>query len=171
MFCILSVVASVAFAAIASATTIPLTPVNRTSSLLGLPAAERLRATYFKTRDYAAGSTTTVPATQLAYVQYTLSVGVGSPPTYYSIVLDTGSSNTFVGCVLPQIIASRVLKSQDGSAEPESHTSVRAPVYRRTRRSTSLMALASSPVLNVRRFPIRTRRSVLRFYQFIIARQ
>jgi len=34
---------------------------------------------------------------EIAAVTYTMSVGVGSPPTDYTLVIDTGSSNTWVG--------------------------------------------------------------------------
>ncbi|KAH9944871.1 acid protease [Amylocystis lapponica] len=97
MFRSLSALTLVASAAIVGAVTLNLDPVNgRTGSyLLGVPEADRARAAFLKSRGSA--RVTTVPATQLAYVQYTLSVGVGSPATYYNIVLDTGSSNTFVG--------------------------------------------------------------------------
>ncbi|GBE83524.1 Polyporopepsin [Sparassis crispa] len=92
------VAGSVSLAAGAAApVTLNLNPVQGRSGayLEGLPTAERARAALLKTRGQSAA--TTVPATQLAYVQYTASVGVGSPPTYYNIVIDTGSSNTFVG--------------------------------------------------------------------------
>jgi len=36
-------------------------------------------------------------AVQNAVVTYTTQVGVGSPPTYYTLLIDTGSSNTWVG--------------------------------------------------------------------------
>ncbi|KAG1747746.1 acid protease [Suillus paluster] len=79
-----------------SLVTIPLTKLERTGSYLqGSPYADRARASFLKTR--TAGGSTTVPASNLAYVQYTTSVGVGSPATYYNLVVDTGSSNTFVG--------------------------------------------------------------------------
>ncbi|KIJ21176.1 hypothetical protein PAXINDRAFT_107055 [Paxillus involutus ATCC 200175] len=75
---------------------IPLTKLERTGSYLkGSPDADRARAVYLKSR--AASGPTTVPATNLAYVQYTTSVGIGSPATYYNLVVDTGSSNTFCG--------------------------------------------------------------------------
>lgn len=75
---------------------IPLTKLTPTNSYLaGLPDADRARAAFLKS--FASGGSTTVPASNLAYVQYTTSVGVGSPPTYYNLVVDTGSSNTFVG--------------------------------------------------------------------------
>ncbi|KAG2143757.1 acid protease [Suillus bovinus] len=74
--------------------TIPLTKLERTGPYLqGSPHADRARASLFK----IASDPKTVPASNLAYVQYTTSVGVGSPPTYYNLVIDTGSSNTFVG--------------------------------------------------------------------------
>ncbi|KIJ65377.1 hypothetical protein HYDPIDRAFT_110424 [Hydnomerulius pinastri MD-312] len=75
---------------------LPLTRLERSGSYLkGSPDADRARAAYLKSR--AASGPTTVPATNLAYVQYTTSVGIGSPATYYNLVVDTGSSNTFCG--------------------------------------------------------------------------
>lgn len=79
--------------------TIPLTKLQRTGAYLkGSPDADRARAAFLKS--FTASGPTTVPATNLAYVQYTTSVGIGSPPTYYNLVVDTGSSNTFCGLVL-----------------------------------------------------------------------
>ncbi|EIW85643.1 acid protease [Coniophora puteana RWD-64-598 SS2] len=77
--------------------TLPLNPVTGREGayLKGLPDADRARVKLLKSR--ASSGPTTVPATNLAYVQYTTSVGVGSPATYYNLVVDTGSSNTFVG--------------------------------------------------------------------------
>ncbi|KZT00441.1 acid protease [Laetiporus sulphureus 93-53] len=40
------------------------------------------------------GEATTIPATNLAYMQCTASIGVGNPATYYDLVVDTASSNT-----------------------------------------------------------------------------
>ncbi|KAH9832517.1 acid protease [Rhodofomes roseus] len=92
-----------------AATTLPLSPVSGRSGayLQGAPDAGRARVVHMKERaahvaGYAAGSTT-IPASNLAYVQYTASIGVGSPPTYYNIVVDTGSSNTFVGTGIPYV--------------------------------------------------------------------
>lgn len=78
-------------------TTVSLDPVQgRTGAYMeGTAHAGRARAAAFKNR--AASGPTTIPATNLAYVQYTASIGVGSPATYYNLVVDTGSSNTFVG--------------------------------------------------------------------------
>ncbi|KAG1747768.1 acid protease [Suillus paluster] len=79
-----------------SLVTIPLTKLDRTGSYLqGSPHADRARASFLKTR--TTSGSTTVPASNLAYMQYTTSVGVGSPATYYNLVVDTGSSNTFIG--------------------------------------------------------------------------
>lgn len=75
---------------------IPLTKLQRTGAYLkGSPDADRARAALLKS--YTANGPATVPATNLAYVQYTTSVGIGNPPTYYNLVVDTGSSNTFCG--------------------------------------------------------------------------
>ncbi|KAG1741518.1 acid protease [Suillus paluster] len=43
------------------------------------------------------GAFTNVSVTNMGYSQYVMNVGVGDPPTYYSLVVDTGSSITFVG--------------------------------------------------------------------------
>jgi saccharopepsin len=41
------------------------------------------------------GSSFSFPITNAA-VTYTASVGIGSPPSYYTLLIDTGSSNTWV---------------------------------------------------------------------------
>lgn len=75
---------------------IPLTKLDRTGSYLqGAPQADRERASFLKSQPSSGPKT--IPASNLAYVQYTASVGVGSPATYYDLVVDTGSSITFVG--------------------------------------------------------------------------
>lgn len=82
-----------------SVTSLPLTKVARTGSYLsGSPHVGRARAAFLKA-SASGGPATTIPASNLDYVQYTTSVGVGSPATYYNLVVDTGSSNTFVGSV------------------------------------------------------------------------
>lgn len=74
--------------------TIPLTKLQRAGSYLqGSPHADRARASFLKTTS----GPKTIPATNLAYIQYTTSVGVGNPAAYYNLIIDTGSSNTFVG--------------------------------------------------------------------------
>ncbi|PCH39175.1 aspartic peptidase A1 [Wolfiporia cocos MD-104 SS10] len=92
------VVLAVASASVANAVTkLALDPVKgRTGAYMqGAPDADRARAKLQKSR--GSSDATTIPATNLAYVQYTASIGVGSPATYYNLVVDTGSSNTFVG--------------------------------------------------------------------------
>ncbi|KAG6329087.1 hypothetical protein ID866_10002 [Astraeus odoratus] len=42
-----------------------------------------------------------IPVTNIAANSYVASVGVGSPPTYYNLVVDTGSSNTWIGAGQP----------------------------------------------------------------------
>ncbi|KAG2143540.1 acid protease [Suillus bovinus] len=81
---------------------VPLTkfaPPN--SYLAGLPDADRARAAVLKS--FTCGGPKTVLASNLAYSYYTISVGVGSPPTYYNLIVDTGSSNTFVGTGTPYV--------------------------------------------------------------------
>lgn len=82
-----------------SVVSIPLTKLARTGSNLNWSPhdAGRARTSFLKARK--SGGLVTVPASNLDYVQYTTSVGVGSPATYYNLVVDTGSSNTFVGSV------------------------------------------------------------------------
>ncbi|KZT68718.1 acid protease [Daedalea quercina L-15889] len=94
---------------VGAVTTLSLSPVSGREGayLQGAPDAGRARVALQKERaarvaGFAEGPTT-IPATNLAYVQYTASIGVGSPPTYYNIVVDTGSSNTFVGTGTPYV--------------------------------------------------------------------
>ncbi|KAH9944890.1 acid protease [Amylocystis lapponica] len=47
-------------------------------------------------KSQAASSLFDVSATNGA-VSYTVSTGIGNPPTYYTLIMDTGSSNTWVG--------------------------------------------------------------------------
>ena len=42
------------------------------------------------------GQSTSVPITNVA-AGYTTSVGIGNPPTYYNLVIDSGSSDTWCG--------------------------------------------------------------------------
>jgi len=80
------------------AITIPFNQVQRSGSYLhGLPNSDRHHNGFLKN---VVLDPTTIAATNLAFVQYTVSVGIGSPRTYYEVVVDTGSSNTWVGCVM-----------------------------------------------------------------------
>jgi hypothetical protein len=81
----------------ASVVSIPLTKLHVARNGSYLNWSPQVRASFLKARK--SGDPVTVPASNLDYVQYTTSVGVGSPATYYNLVVDTGSSNTFVGSV------------------------------------------------------------------------
>ncbi|KAF8141387.1 acid protease [Boletus edulis] len=101
-FAALSIVLLTTSSSASSVINIPLTKLQRTGTYLkGSPDADRARAAFLKLR--TASGPTTVPATNLAYVQYTTSVGIGNPPTYYNLVVDTGSSNTFCGTGTPYV--------------------------------------------------------------------
>lgn len=94
-FAALSIVV-LAISASASQLNIQLTKLNRTGGYLeGFAEADRARAQSLKCR--TASGPTTVPATNINYSVWTTSVGIGDPPTYYNLVVDTGSSNTFCG--------------------------------------------------------------------------
>lgn len=61
---------------------------------------DRARIAEFKSRNAAHGpapqaGSSSFPVTN-AVDTYTASVGVGSPPTFYNLLIDTGSSNTWV---------------------------------------------------------------------------
>ncbi|EPT03815.1 hypothetical protein FOMPIDRAFT_1022024 [Fomitopsis schrenkii] len=77
---------------------LPLVRRTNTTSLASLLSNDQARARNIKDRGHAtlsdrAGS---VDVTNTA-VTYVASVGVGSPATQYSLIVDTGSSNTWVG--------------------------------------------------------------------------
>jgi hypothetical protein len=72
------------------AITLPFKQVQGSGAYLqGAAAADLQRALHHRQ---------TIHAVNLGFEQYTVSVGVGDPPTYYELVVDTGSSNTWVGC-------------------------------------------------------------------------
>ena len=85
------------FAYAASAVVVvPFNKVQKSGAFLkGLPNASRERDASFQ----CVKRGMTVPATNLDFVLYSVSIGVGQPPTFYDLILDTGSSNTFLGCV------------------------------------------------------------------------
>ncbi|KAJ3541125.1 hypothetical protein NM688_g6128 [Phlebia brevispora] len=56
-----------------------------------------------------------VPATNQA-VDYVVSVEIGSPPTTYSLLVDTGSSNTWVGAMQPYVQTSTSVQTRDSVA-------------------------------------------------------
>ncbi|KAI0752473.1 acid protease [Daedaleopsis nitida] len=81
-------------------------PLARRFNITGVSnilAADQARAKVLKTRSHAEGkekakaaSVINDPVTNQAAI-YTASVGVGTPPTFYDLIVDTGSSNTWVG--------------------------------------------------------------------------
>lgn len=90
---VLSLVLLATDASASGVVSVPLNGLQRSGSYLkGIAAAGRARAALLKSH-----RPTTVPATNLLYVEYTARVGIGKPPTYYNLVVDTGSSNTFCG--------------------------------------------------------------------------
>ena len=94
----LSIVLLAASASASPVITVPLTKLQRTGSYpKGALFTNRARAVIPKARQ--ASGPTSVPATKVEYLRYATRVGIGSPPTYYNFIVDTGSSNTIVGYV------------------------------------------------------------------------
>ncbi|KAI0942955.1 hypothetical protein AcV7_002235 [Taiwanofungus camphoratus] len=54
----------------------------------------------------------TIPSTSQA-VSYVTSVGIGDPPTYYTLLIDTGSSNTWVGANQPYVVSNTTVPTLD----------------------------------------------------------
>ncbi|KAF8555831.1 acid protease [Imleria badia] len=99
-FAALSVVL-LATSATSSVITSSLTKVHHAGTYRKGPAvADRARATHLKSRTVSGPTQVNVPATNIA-VSYTTRVGIGHPPTYYNLIVDTGSSNTFCGLGTP----------------------------------------------------------------------
>lgn len=78
-------------------------PIARRFNTTGVPnilAADKARAKVLKVRSQAQrfkqSAVVPVPVTNQA-VTYTVSLGVGTPPTQYDLIVDTGSSNTWIG--------------------------------------------------------------------------
>ncbi|KAF8191217.1 aspartic peptidase A1 [Pholiota molesta] len=80
-----------------SPVTLPISRHLNLSSIHNLVRHDQARARHFRTKGcFDTRSIVNEPVTNQA-VQYTASIGVGSPATTYSLVVDTGSSNTWVG--------------------------------------------------------------------------
>ncbi|KAH9913360.1 family A1 protease [Fomitopsis serialis] len=77
---------------------LPLVRRTNSTSFTNLLANDQARARYLKDRAQAKlqGRAASVDATN-AVDTYVVSVGVGSPATQYSLLVDTGSSNTWLG--------------------------------------------------------------------------
>ncbi|KAG0702054.1 acid protease [Suillus ampliporus] len=73
-----------------------------TSSSLNIAAADRARAqgmVHASSKSKRAGSSSVSITNSVVY--YTAQVGVGSPATEYTLLVDTGSSNTWIGASAP----------------------------------------------------------------------
>jgi len=77
---------------------VPFTKQINRANLKGLVERDRQRARAFvqASKDKLEGRSASIKATNVA-VSYLASVGVGSPATDYDLIIDTGSSNTWVG--------------------------------------------------------------------------
>ncbi|KAI8989237.1 acid protease [Trametes punicea] len=103
---VLSVVAAVAAKPVVvrkSPVTLPIARRFNVTNAHDLLKIDQARAKALKEQSLAKGKATSlqqaisnVPATN-AVVYYTVSVGVGTPPTQYDLIVDTGSSNTWIG--------------------------------------------------------------------------
>ncbi|KAH8099773.1 acid protease [Cristinia sonorae] len=90
--------------------------VNSTGAV-NLLARDQARARVLKTGASPlsfknAGIVSSVPATNQA-ADYTVEVQIGNPPTSYKLILDTGSSNTWVGSDQPYIQTSTSVQTKD----------------------------------------------------------
>lgn len=86
-----------------------------TTGVLSLLAKDQARAKFLKSSDSAfknAGIVSSIPATNQA-VDYTVTVSVGNPPTKYTLIVDTGSSNTWVGANQAYVQTSTSVQSSD----------------------------------------------------------
>ncbi|KAG2120234.1 acid protease [Suillus clintonianus] len=73
-----------------AASTLKLAVRINSSGVKNIAGADRARV-----RDLQAGRSSSISATNAATI-YTADVGVGSPATYYTLLIDTGSSNTWI---------------------------------------------------------------------------
>ncbi|KZT02222.1 acid protease [Laetiporus sulphureus 93-53] len=81
--------------------TLPMVKRANSTSMTSIVLRDQARALNFKGRTSknqrrTNGTTGDIAATNQAE-DYVVSVGIGSPPTYYTLLVDTGSSNTWVG--------------------------------------------------------------------------
>ncbi|KZP14847.1 aspartic proteinase [Athelia psychrophila] len=82
-----------------SIATLPFKRSLRLSSFLDIVKADQARARALKSTSGGANNgdaPISIPATNNA-VTYTTEIGVGTPPTQYTLLIDTGSSNTWIG--------------------------------------------------------------------------
>ncbi|OAX34730.1 acid protease [Rhizopogon vinicolor AM-OR11-026] len=97
LFLFILIVSQIAFFSRSASATPPLSfPLTKVDFRTAASRGSYDTASTLKRQDL-----TNVPVTNLNYFQYVMYVGVGVPPTYYSLVVDTGSSITFVGTGKP----------------------------------------------------------------------
>ncbi|KAI0248315.1 acid protease [Lactifluus subvellereus] len=61
-------------------------------------------------------------------LDYVASVGVGSPPAHYTLIIDTGSSNTWIGAGKPYVETNTSVKTPDSVAtEASCHSRICGP--------------------------------------------
>ncbi|KAK2464677.1 hypothetical protein APHAL10511_003253 [Amanita phalloides] len=97
--CLLALVASAANVPRASHVTLSLSRQVNFTGVHNLLQQDQARARFLTDRASGHEQSAAIinePVTN-RIVTYLASVGVGSPPTYYSLIVDTGSSNTWVG--------------------------------------------------------------------------
>ncbi|KAF9486196.1 aspartic peptidase A1 [Pholiota conissans] len=101
-----------------SPVTLPISRHLNLSSIHNLVHHDQTRARYMKNNvecsepKLESHVVVNEPVTNSA-VQYTASVGVGSPPTYYNLVIDTGSSNTWIGAGTEYVKTSTSVETSD----------------------------------------------------------
>ncbi|KAG1737746.1 acid protease [Suillus lakei] len=78
--------------------------VNARATAINIPAADRLRAQEMQqTGSMGRRASSSSFSIANAVTSYTAQVGVGSPATQYTLLIDTGSSNTWVGANTPYV--------------------------------------------------------------------
>ncbi|KAH9947115.1 acid protease [Amylocystis lapponica] len=104
--------------------TLPLVKRVHTNGTINLLQRDQARAAHLKARALAKINGTPLPRAAAGSVtatnqaeDYVVSVGVGSPATYYNLLVDTGSSNTWLG-------ADKSYKSTSTSKDTGSSVSV-----------------------------------------------
>ncbi|KAF8470920.1 family A1 protease [Russula ochroleuca] len=79
-------------------------------------------------------STSEITEVPLTYsiIAYSANIGVGDPPTYYSLTVDTGSANTWVGANKPYSKTKTSVKTDDFLNVPYGTASVNGTEYEET---------------------------------------
>ncbi|OAX43684.1 acid protease [Rhizopogon vinicolor AM-OR11-026] len=86
---------------IPSTATLKLAVKINANGIKNIAAADRARAQIF----LQGGASSSISAVN-GGLDYTAVIGVGSPPTYYTLLVDTGSSNTWIGASKPYTVTS-----------------------------------------------------------------